>query len=302
MKILEKIQFSTETNRGPEFAINNLLKHASTIVGKFSGHTLAAIGISCGGPLDTKKGFILSPPNLPGWDNIHITKIVQDELKAPAFLQNDANASALAEWHYGAGKGTNNMVFLTFGTGMGAGLILNGKLYTGTNDNAGEVGHIRLAKNGPLGYNKNGSFEGFCSGCGIKRLAENIISEEIDNGKKVSFIKNRDELQNLTAKKLAEAANAGDETALKIFKLSAKYLGMGISILIDIINPERIVVGSIFYRNPDLFKSICNDIIKKEALESAANVCEIVPSALGESIGDHASLSVALNGKQLQEL
>ena len=77
---------------------------------------------------------------------------------------------------------------------------------------------------------------------------------------------------------------------------------MGISILIDIINPERIVVGSIFYRNPDLFKSICNDIIKKEALESAANVCEIVPSALGESIGDHASLSVALNGKQLQEL
>ena len=137
MKILDRIQFSTETIRGPEFAINNLLKHASTIVGKISGYTLAAIGISCGGPLNTKKGFILSPPNLPGWDNIHITKIVQDELNAPAFLQNDANACALAEWHYGAGKGTNNMVFLTFGTGMGAGLILNGKLYTGTNDSAG---------------------------------------------------------------------------------------------------------------------------------------------------------------------
>jgi glucokinase len=302
MKILDRIQFSTETIRGPEFAINNLLKHASTIVGKISGYTLAAIGISCGGPLNTKKGFILSPPNLPGWDNIHITKIVQDELNAPAFLQNDANACALAEWHYGAGKGTNNMVFLTFGTGMGAGLILNGKLYTGTNDSAGEIGHVRLAKNGPIGYNKNGSFEGFCSGAGIKRLAENIISEKMDNGKKVSFIKNRDELQKLTAKELAEAANAGDGTALKIFQISAKYLGMGISILIDIINPERIVVGSIFYRYPDLFKSICNDIIKKEALESAANACEIVPSALGESIGDYASLSVALNGKQLQEL
>ena len=302
MKILDRIQCSTETIRGPEFAINNLLKHASTIVGKISGYTLAAIGISCGGPLNTKKGFILSPPNLPGWDNIHITKIVQDELNAPAFLQNDANACALAEWHYGAGKGTNNMVFLTFGTGMGAGLILNGKLYTGTNDSAGEIGHVRLAKNGPIGYNKNGSFEGFCSGAGIKRLAENIISEKMDNGKKVSFIKNRDELQKLTAKELAEAANAGDGTALKIFQISAKYLGMGISILIDIINPERIVVGSIFYRYPDLFKSICNDIIKKEALESAANACEIVPSALGESIGDYASLSVALNGKQLQEL
>ena len=302
MKILEKIQFSTEVNLGPEFAISNLLKHSSAIKKKLSDYTITAIGISCGGPLNSKKGIILSPPNLPEWDNIHITKIFQDQFKAPAFLQNDANACALAEWHYGAGKGTNNMVFLTFGTGMGAGLILNGKLYTGTNDSAGEIGHVRLAKNGPLGYNKNGSFEGFCSGAGIKRLAENIISEEMDNGNKVSFIKNRDELQNLTAKKLAEAANAGDETALKIFKLSAKYLGMGISILIDIINPERIVVGSIFYRYPDLFKSICNDIIKKEALESAANVCEIVPSALGGSIGDYASLSVALNGKQLQEL
>tara|TARA_B100001750_G_C15509056_1_gene602390 strand:+ start:250 stop:1236 length:987 start_codon:yes stop_codon:yes gene_type:complete len=300
MKILEKIQFSTETNLGPEFAISNLLKHSSAIKKKLSDYTITAIGISCGGPLNSKKGIIFSPPNLPEWDNIHITKIFQDQFKAPAFLQNDANACALAEWHYGAGKGTNNMVFLTFGTGMGAGLILNGKLYTGTNDNAGEIGHVRLAKNGPLGYNKNGSFEGFCSGAGIKRLAENIISEKMDNGNKVSFIKNRDELQNLTAKEVAEAANTGDKTALKIFQTSAKYLGLGISILIDIINPERIVVGSIFYRYPDLFKSICNDIIKKEALESAANVCEIVPSALGESIGDYASLSVALNGKQLQ--
>ena len=106
----------------------------------------------------------------------------------------------------------------------------------------------------------------------------------------------------MAATEVAEAANTGDQTALKIFPTSANYLGMVISLLIDVSNPERIVVGSIFYRYPDLFKSICNDIIKKEALESAANVCEIVPSYLGESIGDYASLSVALNGKQLQEL
>jgi len=297
MEILERIEFPTEVNLGPEFAISKLLKHSSAIVKKLSDYTITAIGISCGGPLNSKNGIILSPPNLPEWDNIHIAKTFQDHFKAPAYLQNDANACALAEWLYGAGKGTSNMVFLTFGTGMGAGLIIDGKIYTGTNDSAGEIGHVRLAKNGPMGYNKNGSFEGFCSGAGIKRLAEHIISEKMDNGKEVSFIKNRDELQKLTAKEVAEAANAGDKTALKIFQTSAKYLGLGISILIDIINPERIVIGSIFYRYPDLFKNICNDIIKKEALESSANACEIVPSGLGESIGDYASLSVAVNGR-----
>tara|TARA_Y100001935_G_scaffold33207_1_gene26511 strand:+ start:260 stop:1240 length:981 start_codon:yes stop_codon:yes gene_type:complete len=302
MEIFERIEFPTKTNLGPEFAISNLLKHSSEIIKKNPDVTITAIGISCGGPLNSKKGLILSPPNLPGWDNIHITKIFQDQFKAPVFLQNDANACALAEWLYGAGKGTINMVFLTFGTGMGAGLIIDGKIYTGTNDSAGEIGHVRLAKNGPMGYNKNGSFEGFCSGAGIKRLAGHIISEKMDNGKEVSFIKNRDELQNLTAKEVAEAANAGDKTALKIFQISAKYLGIGISILIDIINPERIVIGSIFYRYPDLFKSICDDIIKKEALESSANICEIVPSSLGESIGDYASLSVALNGSHLESV
>ena len=135
-----------------------------------------AIGITCGGPLDSKKGLIMSPPNLPKWDKIPITKIIEDNFNVPVFLQNDANACALAEWRFGAGKGTNNMIFLTFGTGLGAGLILDGRLYAGTNNLAGEIGHIRLAKDGPLGYDKKGSFEGFCSGAGIARLAKKILS------------------------------------------------------------------------------------------------------------------------------
>src|SRR5690606_15592063 len=132
---------------------------------------LAAIGISCGGPLDSRRGVILSPPNLPGWDRIPVVEVFQQAFKVPVALQNDANAGALAEWLWGAGRGSHNMIFLTFGTGMGAGLILNGQLYSGTNDLAGEVGHIRLAPDGPVGYGKAGSFEGFCSGGGIKQLA-----------------------------------------------------------------------------------------------------------------------------------
>ena len=125
---------------------------------------LDGIGISCGGPLSSKKGLILSPPNLPGWDNVPIVDLAEKRFKRKVLLQNDANACAVAEWKYGAGQGYDNLIFLTFGTGMGAGLILNGQLYSGISDLAGEVGHIRLSDNGPVGFGKTGSFEGFCSG------------------------------------------------------------------------------------------------------------------------------------------
>ena len=149
-----------------------ILKHCWK---KYKHYNLKRIGISCGGPLDSKKGIIFSPPNLPGWDNVPITRILSDEFGVETALQNDANACALAEWLMGAERGHSNMIFLTFGTGMGAGLILNGRLYSGTNDLGGEVGHIRLAKTGPVGFGKAGSFEGFCSGGGIAQLAKSIV-------------------------------------------------------------------------------------------------------------------------------
>ncbi|MDB4768911.1 ROK family protein [Saprospiraceae bacterium] len=296
MEILDRIQFLTETDKGAENTIINILDKVKSLIERLNDYNLVAIGITCGGPLDSKTGLIMSPPNLPGWDKIPITKLIEDNFDVPVFLQNDANACALAEWRFGAGKGTNNMIFLTFGTGLGAGLILDGRLYAGTNDLAGEVGHIRLAEDGPLGYDKKGSFEGFCSGAGIARLAKKIIRKKMNKGKKISFIENENELQKLTTEKLAEAAINGDKTAIKIFKKSGKYLGIGLSILIDIINPERIVIGSVFARNPQLFEAACSSVIEKEALKLAAAVCEIVPAALGDKVGDYASLSVAING------
>ena len=129
-----------------------------------------AIGISSGGPLDEKAGVILSPPNLPRWRDVPVTRILEAHFGVRAYLKNDANACALAEWRFGAGEGCEHMIFLTFGTGLGAGIIANGRLYSGANGGAGEVGHVRLAEDGPVGYGKSGSFEGFCSGGGIARL------------------------------------------------------------------------------------------------------------------------------------
>lgn len=301
MEILDRIQFATETGKGAEYTIRKLLEKTSTLIDKFKDYTLAAIGISCGGPLDSSRGLIQSPPNLPGWDNIPITQLFKDQFNVPVFLQNDANACALAEFRFGAGKGSDNMIFLTFGTGLGAGLIQNGRLYTGTNDLAGEIGHIRLADDGPEGYGKNGSFEGFCSGAGIARMAREMIRRKMQKGEKVSFIERESQLDALSTKDLAKAAAKGDRTAIEIFEISGKYLGIGLSILIDMFNPQRIVIGGVYARNPHLFEKACTKVIEKEAIPAAVKVCEVVPAALGNQVGDYASLSVALMGNSNQD-
>lgn len=252
-----------------------------------------AIGISCGGPLDSKKGIIMSPPNLPGWDNIEIVKLLEEKFGVPVGIQNDANACALAEWKYGAGKGCENMIFLTFGTGMGAGLILDGRLYSGTNDMAGEIGHIRMEPYGPVGYGKSGSFEGFCSGGGIAEIGKTVARESLQCGKSVSFCGGYDELEKITAKKIADCAKSGDMAALRVYDICAEKLGAGLSILIDILNPERIVIGSIFERSGELLREKMQQVIDRETLFYARNVCKIVPAKLGDSIGDRAALAVA---------
>jgi glucokinase len=261
---------------------------------EFPKEKLARIGISCGGPLDSQKGIIYSPPNLPGWDNVPVVKFFSEKYGVPAAIQNDANAGALAEWLMGAGKGTRNMVFLTFGTGMGAGLILNGQLYAGTNDLGGEVGHIRLAKEGPVGFGKAGSFEGFCSGGGIAQLAKSIVSEKLKRNEDVGFCHSEELVNQLDAKKVAVAAQDGDPTANEIIRISGEYLGRGLAVLIDILNPECIVIGSIYARNEPLFRPHVDRILEKEAIPAALEVCQIKPALLGDSIGDYAALCVAL--------
>ena len=257
----------------------------------------AAIGISCGNPLDTKNGIIKSPPNLPGWDDVEIVRVLEEHYGTRAYLQNDADACAIAEWRFGAGKGTQNMIFITFGTGFGAGLILGGRLYSGTNGNAGEVGHIRLDRFGPVGYGKAGSWEGFCSGGGISQLAYMKAVEMAQGGKYPSFFKKGMTASDITAKNVAEAAREGDECAREVWRICGEYLGRGLSIVIDILNPERIVIGSIFTRSRDLLWEHAEPLIKKEVLSPSFECCEVVPAELGEQIGDYGAITVALYGE-----
>lgn len=292
-EVLQKIRFATTDRDG---TLGSILQAADQLIDEATarGERVVAIGVSCGGPLDSRLGLIQSPPNLPDWDNVPIVQMLKERYGIPTALCNDANACALAEYRLGAGKGTRSMVFLTFGTGMGAGLVLDGKLYVGANDNAGEVGHVRMAPDGPVGYYKKGSFEGFCSGGGLAQLGAAYAKAALDAGRPCAFCQNEEQLGSITAKALAEAADAGDEVAMAVWTACGEMLGRGLAMLVDILNPECIVLGSIYARSGHLLKESMQRTLAEEALPGALAACRIVPAALTESVGDAAALCVAM--------
>lgn len=279
VSLLDKKRFETAQTHTADATITRLCELSNDILAShhLQHSDIQSIGISCGGPLDSKRGLILSPPNLPGWDDVPIVQQVEYTLKIRTFLENDANACALAEWHWGVGQRCDNMIFMTFGTGMGAGLILNGKLYRGTNDLAGEVGHIRLSETGPIGYGKAGSFEGFCSGGGLAHAAS-------QHG------------MSLDAQQIFEHAANGDEQCIQLIEQMAHQLGRGLALLIDLLNPQKIILGSLYLRQQAVLDPIMLNVLKQETLSLARNVCQILPAGLGEAIGDYAALAAACNG------
>lgn len=287
--ILEKIKFPTES---PEKTIRKILEAVDALTEKYGSPD--AIGICCGGPLDEARGVILSPPNLPGWDEVPIVSILSEHSGVPTKLCNDANACALAEHWCGAGRGANNVIFLTFGTGLGAGLILDGKLYEGSCGAAGEIGHIRLAADGPIGFGKSGSFEGFCSGGGIARLAHAYGAKVLAEKGSVFGVCDTAALLRLDTAALAALAHAGDADARRIFEQSAERLGEGLAILVDAFNPDVIVIGNVYTRATDLFEPHLVRVLQRECLPQNLACCRVVPSPLGERIGDLSAIAVAL--------
>ncbi len=301
--ITDRFEFETKaSNRGPKAILEQLALSAEELLKRnyLSAIDIAKIGISCGGPLDSERGIIKSPPNLPGWDNIHIKEFFEKKFYVPVYLQNDANACALAEHRFGAGKGYKNVVFLTCGTGMGAGIIINGELYTGRNDMAGEVGHISLSEQGPLGYGKHGSFEGYCSGSATANLALSMLEEWTKSGNK-SSLSAVNEKAGLSAKAVFDAMYAGDELAKRVVTISAQFLGKGIAIIADILNPEMVIIGSIFTRNVEFYLPIVKETVNREALRECSEGLKIVPSMLGDSIGDYAALGIIVDNIELTE-
>ncbi len=276
-------EIRTGAARGFAAVFADISRLAETVLHRVSG--CEAISVSIGGPLDVERGIILSPPNLPGWDRIELKRLLAERFRLPVYVEHDGNAGALAEWYFGAGRGARTLIFLTMGTGFGAGLILDGRLFRGASDVAGEIGHVRIAEEGPDCYGKAGSLEGYASGTGIVRLAGMMAPGRWSPG--------------FTVKHLADEARAGDAEARAVFDRAALYLGRGFAMLIDTLNPEKIIVGGIGMRLTDILLTPACRVAEAEALPAAWNVCSIVPAGLGEGIGDIAALCGALNQGEL---
>lgn len=306
-EILTRIAFATEPERGPEHAVASILEGLERALSslELGASNLEAIGVSCGGPLNPVRGLIQEPPNLPGWKDVGITSILEDAFGVRSYLENDANAGAIAEHRFGAGRGTRNLVYLTMGTGIGAGLILNGSLYRGTTFLAGEIGHVRLSESGPLGYNKVGSVEGWASGAGMANLAREALRIARTNGEQTALanaeMNGHSDQAALSARDIWCAAQAGDELALGIVATAGKRLGQAAAILVDLFNPEAIVVGGLALRMGDAILEPARAIVNEEALPASARACRVIPAALGEEVGDVAAICVAMEGQRYVE-
>ncbi len=256
-----------------------------------AGGDIASIGVSCGGPLDRVRGVIQRPPNLLTWDEVPIKTILEDEFGVPCSLENDANAGAVAEHRFGAGRSCQHIVFLTLGTGLGAGLILNGRIFRGASSMAGEIGHVRLTEHGPSGYGKAGSVEGWASGGGMARHGIITVQQAVAAGESTELA---DKLEALTARDIGWAAAQGDAVAARIVEHTGYRLGESMAILVDILNPERIIVGGLALRFGEQLLAPARRRVQAEALTASAATCSIVTAELGESIGDIAAICIAM--------
>jgi glucokinase len=284
-EILWRKQFATKPERGFERTFDDLSRVIEEALLQKPGSP-RALSVSIGGPLDVLAGVIQGPPNLPGWEAIPLKAMLAERFGLPVFVEHDGNAGALAEHYFGAGRGVRNLIFLTLGTGLGAGLILNGTLYRGTTDTAGEIGHIRAAEDGPASYGKRGSFEGFASGGGISRLAAEMFPGQWADP---------------SVPTLHEALLAGSAEAGEVFARAALYLGRALAMLVDLLNPERIILGGLGMRLKEALVDPALRTAREEALPVAMAACKVVPAELGEAIGDYAALSAAFDQGHYRE-
>jgi glucokinase len=294
--MLARIEFPTLPDMGPDRAIELIKQSIYQLIDSpgVDKSKLGAIGVSCGGPLDQAAGVIQAPPNLATWVDVPICAILRQEFGLECKMENDANAGALAEHRFGAGKGTRHMIFLTMGTGFGAGVIADGRLLSGARGQAGEIGHVRLTASGPVGYNKAGSVEGWVSGGGMAQVAHREVEAALGNGETTALAAKFRGGGVLTAKDVADAANEGDRLAQQILNDTGSRLGEALAILIDLFNPERIVIGGLAMRLGERLLAPARLTMEREALPASAKICRIVPAALGEQIGDVAAICVAM--------
>jgi glucokinase len=251
---------------------------------------LAAIGVGCPGPLDVEKGLVMSPSNLLDWNNFPIVKLFQDRFDVPVVLENDANAAAVGEYVYGAGRGFKNIVYITISTGVGGGIIINGEILHGVGWGAGELGHTIVQPDGtPCNCGSKGCLETVCAGVHIARRARNRLA----NGEPSLMNEMVSNASEVTAKTVIEAARREDKVASEIWTETCRFLAVGIGNVITLIAPQVVIIGGGVASVGDMLfaplKSFLPEFVSMVPLEKVA----ILPAELGGDSGVYGALALA---------
>ena len=297
--ILGKVRKPTLSEKGPEYAINllfDMVREVVTQVG-LEQTSISAIGVSCGGPLDTKTGIVYSPPNLPGWDALPLKARLESEFQVPVTIENDANASALAEFRFGGGRGYNAILYMTMSTGIGGGIVIDRQVYHGANDSAGEVGHQILLPDGPrCGCGKQGCLEALCSGPAIARRAQAAIQKQLESGKASTALLTLADgrIEEVKSEHVLAAARTGDPLASELVQETAYYMGWGIANLVNILNPDIVLLGTIAVAAGDLLLDPIRETVSKFAMTRPTEAVTIAPAQLGDALGDLAAVALVV--------
>ena len=274
----------TRAEMGYEYTVNNIKQAIYDLMKetKLEPKNIEGIGFGFPGQVDYKAGIVRNAPNIPGWVEVPIAKLIEDEFHIPTRVDNDVRCAALGELKYGAGKGCENLICITVGTGIGSGLIVNGKLVRGASNAAGEIGHIKLQmQDGPIcGCGDTGCLEAFASGPSIVAMAEDYIK----GGKSTKF-REMAKSTPITPYIVSEAAKAGDPVAKRIFTIIGEYIGIGMASVVNLLNPEKIIVGGGVADAGDILMEPLKETLKKRAMKIAGDAVEVVPAQLGNTAG-----------------
>lgn len=282
----------TNASKGPEHVIGTMVA-ATKAAAEEAGVTLgdlATAGISAPGPIDWKQGIVTDPPNLPGWHDVPLARLFSEGSGVPSMLENDANCGAVGEHQFGAGRGFDDMIYITISTGIGGGVIVNNELYRGASGAAGELGHIIVSMDGPAcGAQHIGCLEAYASGAGIARQAR----EMIDAGGLPRTARIAEHNPPLSAESVSLAAQAGETEAAAIIESAARYFGIGLATLINAFNPQGIVIGGGLMHIGDDYLGPALRMAQERSFEQSFEDVQIVEWELGERGTALGALAVA---------
>jgi glucokinase len=293
-ELLSQVKCLTEAAKGVDTVVSKIVESikSACLQAHVDTENISTIGIGSPGPLSTKTGIVIDAPNLSNWVNVPLRDLVQKHFLAPVFLDNDANAAAYGEFWIGAGKGYRNLMVITLGTGIGGGMIIDGKLFRGPDDTAGEIGHIPILMDGPLcNCGNRGCLETLASATGLVNRAIHSLRFGV-----ASLLRNlcENDMNKLTAKMVHEAALQGDKLAVELLRETGYYIGIASASIVNLLNPELIIIfGGLSGAGEFLFAPI-RDEIKKRAFPTPAARVKVVPAILGNTAGAIGAAGIAL--------